>query len=326
MEGRPEFKYFYGNEADRYTFYRIPKVLFTSEYFATLSTDAKVLYGLMLDRMSLSTKNQWMDEENRVFIYFSIEDICEMLHCGRNKAIAAMKELDQDQGVGLIEKLRLGQGKETRIYVKNFSGAIEGEQSSLKNKLQENTVSEVPISNFLKFKNQTSRSLKSKLLEVPKSNPSNTEDINNNINISYPINHDSEAIEAETGLMDVMDIISAEKQKLWERLGITMLIKQYPLDQEVIREMAELIFETEHSTAQKLYIAGEEHPAALVKEKFQTLTSDHLEYVLSCMKTNKTKIWNIRKYILTALYNAPATIDLYYRAEVNHDMANASSI
>ena len=90
--------------------------------------------------------------------------------------------------------------------------------------------------------------------------------------------------------------------------------------------MAELIFETEHSTAQKLYIAGEEHPAALVKEKFQTLTSDHLEYVLSCMKTNKTKIWNIRKYILTALYNAPATIDLYYRAEVNHDMANASSI
>ena len=62
MEGRPEFKYFYGNEADRYTFYRIPKVLFTSEYFATLSTDAKVLYGLMLDRMSLSTKNQWMDE------------------------------------------------------------------------------------------------------------------------------------------------------------------------------------------------------------------------------------------------------------------------
>ena len=151
-------------------------------------------------------------------------------------------------------------------------------------------------------------------------------DINNNINISYPINHDREAIANETGLMDGMDSISAEKQKLWKRLGIAMLVKQYPLDQGIIREMAELIFETEHSTAKKLYIAGEDHPAALVKEKFQTLTSDHLEYVLSCMKTNTTKIWNIKKYILAALYNAPATINLYYRAEANYDIANAYSV
>lgn len=363
MESKPVFKYFYGSEADRYTFYRIPKVLFTHAYFEKLSTDAKLLYGLMLDRMSLSTKNQWMDEENRVFIYYSVEDICEMLHCGRNKAIASMKELDSESGVGLIEKKRQGQGRETRIYVKNFSSALDdaaakdqcsqeeisevsksnfkeekasetsipnfkdGKVSEVPNlNFKDEKVSEVPISNFLKFKNQTSRGLKNKLLEVPKSNPNNTEDINNNINISYPINHDREAIANETGLMDGMDSISAEKQKLWKRLEIAMLVKQYPLDQGIIREMAELIFETEHSTAKKLYIAGEDHPTALVKEKFQTLTSDHLEYVLSCMKTNTTKIWNIKKYILAALYNAPATINLYYRAEANYDIANAYSV
>ena len=112
MAAKPEFKYFHGNEADRYTFYRIPKILFTCSYFASLSTDAKLLYGLMLDRMSLSTKNQWMDSENRVVIYFSQEDICEMLHCGKGKATAIVKELDAETGIGLIERKRQGQGRE----------------------------------------------------------------------------------------------------------------------------------------------------------------------------------------------------------------------
>ena len=82
-----QFKYFYGTESEMLTFYRIPKLLVTSAYFKTLTNDAKMLYGLMLDRMSLSARNHWFDKENRVFIYFSVEDTMEYLNCGKNKAM-----------------------------------------------------------------------------------------------------------------------------------------------------------------------------------------------------------------------------------------------
>lgn len=116
MSIRATFSYFQGMEGDMYQFYRIPKLLFTSEYFKNLSCEAKVLYGLMLDRMSLSIKNRWLDEEDRVYIFFSVEEIMEMLNCGRNKAVNCLKELDQETGIGLIEKKRLGLGKANVIY------------------------------------------------------------------------------------------------------------------------------------------------------------------------------------------------------------------
>lgn len=94
MEQKVSFNYFYGSQADQYSFYRIPKALFKNDYFRGLSSDAKILYGLMLDRMSLSIKNQWFDHENRAYIYFSIEDIMELLNCGRNKAVKSLQELD----------------------------------------------------------------------------------------------------------------------------------------------------------------------------------------------------------------------------------------
>ena len=120
MEKKMTFNYFYGTEADQFSFYRIPKALFTDSYFKDLSSDAKILYGPMLDRMSLSIKNQWFDDKNRAYIYFSIEDIMELLNCGRNKAIKSMRELDDETGIGLIEKRRQGFGKVNVIYVKTF--------------------------------------------------------------------------------------------------------------------------------------------------------------------------------------------------------------
>lgn len=115
-----EFNYFNGMEAEQYSFYRIPKILFTEECFRQLSCEAKVLYGLLLDRMGLSIKNQWMDEKNRVYIIFTVEDIMELLNCGKQKAIRCLAELDTEKGIGLVEKKRLGLGKPNVIFVKNF--------------------------------------------------------------------------------------------------------------------------------------------------------------------------------------------------------------
>ena len=160
MDKKMNFKYFYGTEADQFSFYRIPKALFTNDCFKDLSCDAKILYGLMLDRMSLSIKNQWFDEENRAYIYFSIEDIMELLNCGRNKAVKSLQELDDEKGIGLIEKRRQGFGKVTIIYVKSFVQEECEEEKKEKSKMvkftnqtsvEEEETEEVYISNFTIF-------------------------------------------------------------------------------------------------------------------------------------------------------------------------------
>ena len=87
--------YFYGDEAEQYTFYRIPKVLFTDPAYRRISSDAKILYGLMLDRMGLSVRNGWLDDCQRVFIYFTLEDALEYLCCGHTKAVLLFGELDK---------------------------------------------------------------------------------------------------------------------------------------------------------------------------------------------------------------------------------------
>lgn len=115
-----EYPFYYRLESEQFTFYRIPKLLVTDERFRNISTDAKLLYGLMLDRMSLSIKNGWTDDLGRVYIYFPIEEVMELLHCKSEKATRLMAELDSKKGIGLIKRVRQGQGKPSIIYVKNF--------------------------------------------------------------------------------------------------------------------------------------------------------------------------------------------------------------
>lgn len=115
------FEYFYGKESEQYAFYRIPKLLFTDKRFETLSTNAKLLYGMLIDRMELSLANGWIDEQGRIYLYFTIDEIQERFHCASGKAVRLMAELDGEKGIGLIESIRQGMGKPNIIYVKNFS-------------------------------------------------------------------------------------------------------------------------------------------------------------------------------------------------------------
>ena len=112
-----QLDYYHGEEANQYNFYRIPKALFTDEHFKSMSAEAKILYGLMLDRMGLSTRNGWLDADGRVYIYFTLADAIDMMGFGHNKIVRLFRELDE---IGLIERKKQGQGKPTRVYVKNF--------------------------------------------------------------------------------------------------------------------------------------------------------------------------------------------------------------
>lgn len=110
--------YFHNGDAHQFSFFRIPRALMADEKYCGLSTDAKLLYGLMLDRMGLSIQNGWLDEQDRAFIYFTLEEAQGVLSCGHNKAVRIMSELEE---YSLIERHRQGQGKPAKIYVKTIS-------------------------------------------------------------------------------------------------------------------------------------------------------------------------------------------------------------
>lgn len=304
MDKKMNFKYFYGTEADQFSFYRIPKALFTNECFKDLSSDAKILYGLMLDRMSLSIKNQWFDEENRAYIYFSIEDIMELLNCGRNKAVKSLQELDDEKGIGLVEKRRQGFGKVTIIYVKSFVQEECEEQKKEKSKM-------------VKFINQTSVE-EEETEEVYISNSNNT-NINNTNLSENKSNHivSADGIGSEE---DELETSHAYQSLIKDNLDYDSLLVSHPHDKNQIDEIVDLIVETVMCKSDKVLIASNWYSGALVRGKFMKLDYSHVEYVLHCLEGNTSKIKNIKKYLLAALFNAPSTINGYYRAEVNHDM------
>lgn len=304
MEKKMTFNYFYGTEADQFSFYRIPKALFTDSYFKDLSSDAKILYGLMLDRMSLSIKNQWFDDKNRAYIYFSIEDIMELLNCGRNKAIKSMRELDDETGIGLIEKRRQGFGKVNVIYVKTF--------------MPEKTDEKKFDEELQKFKKQTSvENEEPAEVYILNSNNTNLSDTEMNDNKSnHIISVDEKRFDSDNCSEDYQAYENLVKETIdYESLEVT-----HHDDMRQVDEIVNLIVETVMCKNDKILIASNWYPASLVKKKFLMLTYSHIEYVLHCMSGNTTKVKNIKKYLLAALFNASSTMNGYYQAEVNHDM------
>ena len=113
--------YLCGDETMQISFFRIPSQLVSHPLFKRLSADSKLLYGMLLNRMSLSAKNGWHDETGRVYIYYTVKEVCEAVGCGRNKAMRLLAELDTDKGIGLIERVKQGQGKPDRIFVKRIA-------------------------------------------------------------------------------------------------------------------------------------------------------------------------------------------------------------
>ena len=316
MNEKYQFDYYYGDEADQFSFFKIPKLLVTSKTFSHISNDAKILYGLLQDRMSLSRKNKWFDEENRVYIVCSIDEIAELLNCSRNKAIKSLQELDTEKGIGLIEKRRMGQGNNTIMYVKNFvkANVMISQQSNAE------SISEVQKVDFQKSKISTSKSPKNKLLEVQNMDHNNTYNNNTDINKTDKSNLIVSVEQRYDKRCDGEDAIEAYQSIVKENIEYDALMASHPCEKDTIDGIYQLIVETLISDSERVLIASNWYLATIVKSKFMKLNYSHIEYVLERLSTNTTKVRNIKKYILASLFNAPSTISGYYWAEVNHDM------
>ena len=301
------FNYYYSNEAEQFNFYRIPKVLFTDKRFAKLSVEAKVLYGLLLDRMSLSVKNNWIDEDNRVYIFFKIEDVQEYMGVGKDKCIKLFSELEK--GIGLIERKKQGQGNPALIYVLNFNSTETDEEQKSENQTSEFQSSEKPTAEnventeVLTSEIPTSKSLKNRSQEVGKTDSNNT-NINNteysNINLS------SKRERYQKSVCDNIDYY--------------VLIQKYSPDK--IDGIVKLMVDTMCADSDFIHIGFDKIPTMVITDVFLSLKSTHIEYVIECMEKNSTNISNIKNYLLRALYDAPKTIDFYYTMAVNRDLKN----
>lgn len=332
-----QFDYFRGMEAEQYSFYRVPKVLFTAECFKSLSCEAKVLYGLMLDRMSLSIKNRWFDEEDRVYIIFTVEEIAELLNCGSQKAVKLMKELDSNQGIGLIEKKRLGLGKPNVIYVKNFmlkeKHSFEKEEKAAVNaenmqnsenhnsRIVKTTNQEFPESQFKDGENHNSRIVKIITQEVPKSQSNNTDINKTDYSETDPIQSYQFCSAGEECLVsgDMMEKMEVYREILRTNVDYAGFVQKGEREDvdELIELMVEILMLPDDSMVR---IGGADKPVAVVKSRFLKLTYSHIEYVLFSLHRNTSKVANIKAYLLTTLYNSSMTMNHYYQAEVNHDL------
>lgn len=340
------FDYYYGIEAEQFSFYRVPRLLIKDERFKWLSSDAKLLYGLMLDRMSLSMKNGWLDDENRAYIIYTVDAIMEYLGCAKATCVKIMKELDIENGIGLIEKKRRGLGKPNIIYVKNFSSVPDEKEE--KEPSNPDVSIEVKNFNFKKQKNLTSGSKESELQDVKESdlkrerkltseskgivpqevndffpNYNNTNHNNlsyNDMNYTNPINQSGNESKSEKRI-DLMDDVNAYIELIKDNIEYEHHMKYDDWQNKALyEELFEVICEVVCVKRTTIRIAGEDYPYELVKSKFLKLNSGHLEYVIGCMHDTNTKITNIKAYMVTALYNASSTINHYYQQEVQHDI------
>ena len=376
------FDYYYGAQAEQFNFIRIPKAMIVDPMFADLSVNAKLLYGVLLDRMNLSMKNRWFDSENRVYIIYQIAEIMEDFNFSKKTAVRYLNELED---FGLVEKKRRGLGLPSLLYVKNFvvfQDHSEPDDTDFDDVAEDDNLNE-NMENFVGTEQETSRGVetytsrsvdmetskgveqetlrgagtytsesvdvetskgvrqvtsggvKSTLQEVTEKEPlisntnmNNTNSNNTNFNNTKPNNtNESNTILSNLAVKQAIDKMGKEesdfdkyKKMVKENIDYDVLVERHYIEKSIIDGMVNLIVETMISENDYIVISSTKFPKETVKSRFSKLDISHIEYVLECMNHNTTKIKNIKKYLLAALYNAPTTIDSYYKARVQHDM------
>ena len=309
-------QYFYGQQAEQFSFYRVPKLLFTNKRFAKIGIEAKFLYGILLDRMSLSAKNGWFDEKGRVYIIFTINEIMEAFDCAKQKAIKLLDELEKKGN--LIERVRQGLGKPNLIYVKNFF---------------------TPETNFNNFENHTQCGMKKEHEEVPKSNPNNINQNNtenSNTNLSFPSVENENEPESEASLQSEYSYNSNSEDEpvyeenrkhseyrsyFWDWLEFDQLIEKYDMQEDLLYEILEIMVDVVCSKRKTIRVSGDDKPIEVVRSQFMKITREHIEFIMHCMKENTSKIKNMKQYLLATIYNAPLTMGNYYSSLAQYHMS-----
>lgn len=330
-----EFDFHYGNESEQYTFFKVPKMLFTDEQFSMLSIEAKILYSIMLDRMSLSRFNGWTDNHNRIYIIFPISSVVDILNCGKGKACKLMKELND---IGLIERERRGLGKPDLIYVKKFTDQTENPPKKHKeldietgkyyedNYEYDNYLEQLGNSEMIS--NQTSEYSKSNSCVSEKEpqeffnlDTNNTDSIKTDINKTNDSNNKTIDNDMDVDKENAR-VIEAVYTKIKEQISYDNLAKQYGMS--TVNSFVENLVDVAliHDDGTMIEISKHKYPISLVKYRFSRIDYDVADYILDSIQHTSSKVKYLKRYMITTLFNACSTIDTKYQLDVNHDMAS----
>ena len=236
------FDYFYGQSGEMFSYFRVPKILFRDIKFKDLSTDAKTLYGILLDRMGLSVKNGWLDEQGRVYIIFPVQEVMDALGCADNKATKLFRELEK---FGLIERKRRGLGKPNLIYVKNFADP-----------------------RFRNREKNDSGAADSAQQETAKSRGNKTEWNKTEGSEPDPFSSDAE---------DEPDERTRLEEYFSQSLEVDLLLRLCPDDEDTIYQIVDLLVDTCSTKRKLLRVAGDDKPAEVMRSRFMKLNADHIE-------------------------------------------------
>lgn len=269
-------------------FYKLPQGIF-SEKYSGISSDGKLLYALMLDRMKLSEMNGWRDGHGRVYIIFTRDEACRVLGFGKDKAARVYSELE---AAGLIEQKKQYLARPTLIYVNEISGR-EGGSSDVVNggiQLTENTASSAG---------------KSKVQAVGKAASIKTyHNQNENSQLenikTYP---NQTGVNDGTGISDSTNL----KGHLDEVLELDTLKARYPLSAGSLEEIRDIIAEV-IALRRRVTFEGKVVPAETAAERFRKLTSENICMVLDALSQTESDIRRIDAYIATALYGSTFTV------------------
>lgn len=325
-----KFDFFRGNECEQYLFYRVPQVLFTDDEFRYISSEAKLLYGFLLDRTALSAKNKWTDEDGKVYVYFTQDEAKEKLNIGTGKATKIFSELDE---IGLIIRIRQGQGNPCKIYVMNFAKPLSQAQTSenqksekskmevlnakkdnlrltkseslkqikRKSRLPKNESQDLQKSEVLNSEKDSSRPPKIESQDFQKSECNNTENSQNNLS------------SISEGLSDGIAEYSQCIENIKEQISYDSLYSQ-GTEENYLNFIISLIADVyiNQNSGDMFNINNISVSSARVAKRFSLLDDTHITYVISKLKQafKSQQIKNIRKYTISCLYNAPVIIDI----------------
>ena len=252
-----------------------------------MPTDAKTLYGILLDRMGLSVKNGWLDEQGRVYIIFPVQEVMDALGCADNKATKLFRELEN---AGLVERKRRGLGKPNLIYVKNFADP--------------------------RYRNRDkndSGTADSGEQDAAKQRRNKTEWNNTEMSETDPF------LSGEGGSADERTQL---EEYFSQSLEVDLLLRLCPDEENTIYQIVDLLVDTCSTKRKILRIAGDDKPAEVVRSRLKKLNADHIRFVLDSLAENTAPVRNMKQYLLAMLYNAPTTMQLSYQNQTNHDLAN----
>lgn len=246
------FDYFYGQSGEMFSYFRVPKILFRDIKFKDLSTDAKTLYGILLDRMGLSVKNGWLDEQGRVYIIFPVQEVMDALGCADNKATKLFRELEK---FGLIERKRRGLGKPNLIYVKNFADP-----------------------RFQNREKNDSGNADSEVQDAAKQRRNKTEWNNTEMSETDPfLSEEGDGADERTRL----------EAYFMQLLEVDLLLRACPDEEDTIHQIVNLLVDTCSSKRRMLRVAGD---TTLIPVQAQYLSAKGLEQLLQTIQKVRRQI------------------------------------